>query len=119
MTAMPDPAAPTLLPGPAVSRRTFVRNDTLTVFTEIYDNISGTQPRQIETSVALVNESGQDVFNARDTVDNPSTGRWTTYGLARDVPLGTVAPGRYLLRLEANHRGESGAVARETLITVQ
>jgi VWFA-related protein len=119
MTAMPDAAAPALLPGPAVSRRTFAQNDTLTVFAEIYDNISGTQPRQIDTSVALINESGVDVFNARDTVDNSSTGRWTTYGLARDVPLRNVAPGRYLLKLEAKHRGDSGAVARETLITVQ
>jgi VWFA-related protein len=119
MTAMPDPAAPTLLPGPAVSRRTFVRNDTLTVFAEIYDNISGTQPRQIETSVALVNERGQDVFNARDTVENPSTRRWTTYGLTRDVSLRNVAPGRYLLKVEAKGRGESEAAARETLITVQ
>ena len=40
MTAMPDPAAPKLLPGPAVSRRTFAGNDTLTVFAEIYDNSS-------------------------------------------------------------------------------
>ena len=127
MTAMPDPAAPKLLPGPASSRRTFARNDTLTVFAEIYDNISGTQPRQIETSVALINESGQDVFNARDTVENPSTalgagpstGRWTTYGLTRQVPLRNVAPGRYLLQIDARARGDSGAAVRETLITVQ
>jgi VWFA-related protein len=119
MTAMPDTAAPALLPGPAVSRRTFARNDTLTVFAEIYDNISGTQPRQIDTSVALVHEGGQEIFNARDTVENPSTGRWTTYGLTRNIPLKNVAPGRYLLKVEAKERGDSGADVRETLITVQ
>ena len=85
MTALPDPAAPKLLPGPAISRRTFARNDTVTVFAEIYDNSSSKQPRQIDTAVTLVSESGQEVFRARDSVGNPSTslgagddGRWST-----------------------------------------
>lgn len=119
MTAMPDKAAPALLPGPAVSRRTFGRNDTLTIFAEIYDNISGSQPRQIDAAVTLVSESGHDVFNARDTVDNPSTARWSTYGLTRTIPLTNVAPGRYLLKLEVKRRGDAAAAARETVITVQ
>ena len=62
MTAMPDPAAPKILPGPAVSRRTFARTDTVTVLAEIYDNSSSKQPRQIDTTVALVAESGQEDF---------------------------------------------------------
>jgi hypothetical protein len=126
MTAMPDPAAPKLLPGPAVSRRAFARNDTLTVFAEIYDNSSSRQPRQIDTAVALVAESGLDVFRARDSISNPSTstgagagGRWTAYGLTRDIPLKDVAPGRYLVRVEATARGDSTSLVRETLITVR
>ena len=77
MTAMADPEAPKLLPGPAISRRRFRRNDTLTVFAEIYDNISTRQPRQIDTAVSLISESGQEVFNARDTVPNPGDCRRT------------------------------------------
>jgi VWFA-related protein len=119
MTAMADPAAPKLLPGPAMSRRTFARNDTLTVFAEIYDNSSTKQPRQIDTAVTLVSESGQEVFNARDTINNPSDARWTTYGLTRDIPLKDVAAGRYLLKVEAAARGNAPAAARETLIAVR
>ncbi len=120
MTAMPDPAAPALLPGPAVSRRTFARTDTLTIFAEIYDNSSGRQPRQIDTAVSLVSESGQDAFNARDTVTNPGdAAHWTAYGLTRDIALKDIAPGRYLLRVEATARGSSNPAARETLITVR
>ena len=126
MTAMPDPAAPKVLPGPAVSRRVFARNDTVTVFAEIYDNSSGKQPRQIDTTVALVAEGGQEVFRARDSVSNPSIpaanggdGRWAAYGLTRDIPLNGVAPGRYLLRIEASARGSPTPAARETLITVR
>ena len=119
MTAMPDPAAPAQLPGPAVSRRTFARGDRLTVFAEIYDNISGRQPRQIDTAVTLLSESGQEVFAARDSIDNLPTARWMTYGLNQDVPLEKLAAGRYLLKIEARVRGDSAAAARETLILIQ
>jgi len=126
MTAMPDPAAPKILPGPAVSRRTFARTDTVTVLAEIYDNSSSKQPRQIDTTVALVAESGQETFRARDSVSNPSApapaghdGRWSTHGLTRDIPLKDIAPGRYLLRVEVSLRGSSTPVVRETLITVR
>ena len=119
MTAMPDPAAPAQLPAPAVSRRTFARDDRLTVFAEIYDNIPGRQPRQIDTAVTLLSESGQEVFAARDGIDNPPAARWTTYGLRQDVPLEKLAAGRYLLKIEAGLRGGSPAAVRETLIVIQ
>jgi hypothetical protein len=122
LTAQPDPEAATLLPGPATSRRAFPQGDTLTVFAEIYDNGSNRQPRQIETAVSLLSESGQEVFSARDAVTNNGRGdeRWTTHGVTRDVPLTGVPPGRYLLKVEARVRGNHAiSVARETLITVR
>jgi hypothetical protein len=138
MTAMPDKAAPPVLPGPATSRRTFSRNDTVTVFAEIYDNISRQQRREIDAAVSLISESGKQVFTARDVIPNPSTSvgagdpanRWTAYGLARDIPLKNVPAGRYLLKVEAALRdlrqnqaeaksGTASAAVRETLITVQ
>ncbi len=120
MTAMADPNAPQLLPGPAVSRRIFGRDDRLTVFAEIYDNTSNKQPRRIETAVTLISERGQEVFGARDTVPNPGdTGQWTAHALVRDIPLAGAAPGRYLLRVEAKALGNSNTVAREILITIR
>jgi VWFA-related protein len=119
MTAMPDPGAPTLLTGPAVSRRTFSQNDTVTIFAEIYDNSSGKQPRQVDTVITMLSERGQEVFKAAETVDNPAASRWTTYALTRDIPLKDVASGRYLLKVEATARGNRPSVVRETLITVR
>jgi VWFA-related protein len=120
MTAMPDPSAPKLLTGPATSRRTFAPNDTVTVFAEIYDNGARRQPRQIDTAVTLVSESGLEVFGARETIANPGdAAHWTAYGLSRDIALRDIAPGRYLLRVEAAARGSSNPAARETLITVR
>jgi VWFA-related protein len=120
MTAMPDQSAPKLLPGPAMSRRTFARTDTMTVFAEIYDNGSRRQARQIDTAVTLVSERGLEVFGARATIANPAdAAHWTAYGLTRDIALKDITPGRYLLRVEAAARGSSNAAARETLITVR
>jgi hypothetical protein len=121
LTAMPDPAAPRLLPAPAVSRRTFARDDTLTVFAEIYDNSTSRQPGQVDTAVTLVAENGREVFRAGDIVANPASGgdRWTTYALSRAIPLKELAPGRYLLTVEAKARGNARPAARETLITVR
>jgi VWFA-related protein len=121
LTAMPDPAASRLLPAPAVSRRTFARDDTLTVFAEIYDNSTSRQPGQVDTAVTLVAENGREVFRAGDIVANPASGgdRWTTYALSRAIPLKELAPGRYLLTVEAKARGNARPAARETLITVR
>ena len=136
MTAHPDKTAPDLLPGPATTRRIFARNDIVTVFAEIYDNIGRQQPREIDAAVSLTSETGQEVFSARDSIPNPSTGLganpsatlragpssggyWSAFGLARDIPLKEVAPGRYLLKVEARLRGNANSVVQETLITVQ
>ena len=72
MTALPDAAGPNLLPGPAVSRRTFARNDTVTVFAEIYDNSSSRQPRQIETAMTSLPRADRRSSSARDSLGNPS-----------------------------------------------
>jgi VWFA-related protein len=101
MTAMPDKTAPPLLPGPAMSRRTFSRNDTVTVFAEIYDNVSRQQRREIDAAVSLISETGQHVFTARDVIANDPANRWTSYGFAREIPLKSIPAGRYLLKVEA------------------
>ena len=120
MTAQTDPLTAKLLPGPATSRRTFSQADTLTVFAEIYDNMSRQQVRQIDAAVTLTSEDGKELFSASDSVaNNPGADHWTTYGLTRDVPLKNVPPGRYLIKVEARARGSNNSTAiREILVTV-
>jgi hypothetical protein len=65
MTAQPDPATEKLLPAPATSRRTFAMGETLTVFAEIYDNMSARQSRQFDVAVTFTSEDGKDAFSAR------------------------------------------------------
>jgi hypothetical protein len=119
MTALPDPAAARLLPGPATSRRTFASSETLTLSAEIYDNMAANQLRQIEALVTLTSEEGKEVLSAKDSVTNAAgADHWTAYTLTRDVPLKNVPPGRYLLRVEAQARASNSAAIREMLITI-
>ena len=122
-TAQKDAVVEKVLPGAATSRRDFLRSDTLSLLAEIYDNSSSRQPRQIDTTVRLLAETGQDAFVAHDALTNTGDAKkWDVYAYTKDIPLRDVAPGRYLLRVEAQVRGNpNGAkpVSRETLITIR
>ena len=68
--------------------------------------------RQPATSWPTARRSGQPGAGGKP---------WEIYGYAKQIPLKDVPPGRYLLRVEAQVRGNStmqSRLARETLITV-
>jgi len=122
VSAQPDPVAARLLPGTPTSRRDFVQTDSLSVATEVYDNSSPRQPRQIDISVRLLSETGGEAFASRDTLTNAGDAKkWDTYVYTRAIPLNDVSPGRYLVRVEAQIRGEKDAkpAVRETLISIR
>jgi hypothetical protein len=121
-TPEPDPEVPEL-PTPATSRREFTQNDTLSLFAEVYDNIPSRQPHQLEIVTTLLGEDGRAVFSSRETLGSDSTTatRSNRVNHTKQIPLKDIQPGRYLLRVEAQPRGDvKGAkpAARETLITV-
>jgi VWFA-related protein len=119
----PDPnVSDKLLPAPATSRREFPRTDVLALYTEIYDNDSARQARQVDVTVRLISETGAEVIVSRDELENGNSGEkpWEIYGYAKRIPLKELAPGRYLLRVEAAVRGrKEQPAAREAPITVR
>jgi VWFA-related protein len=120
----PDPIVAKLLPAPATSRRTFPKSDVIALYTEIYDNMNTRQPRRFDVTVRLLSENGTEAFVSRDEVANnatPGQKPWDVYGYPKEISLKDLAPGRYLLRVEAQARGMEDVkpVARETVITVQ
>jgi VWFA-related protein len=118
----PDPVVSKLLPAPATSRREFPQSDVLALYTEIYDNDTSKQPRHIDVSLRVVSENGTEVLASRDEVVNGASGEkpWDIYGFAKRIPLKGLAPGRYVLRMEAAVRGKDGATAtREAPITIR
>ena len=123
VTVEGDPVLSKLLPTPATSRREFAQTDVLTLYSEIYDNISSTVPREIDVVMRLISESGTEVLTARDTLASGGTQREKSlfHGYSRQIPLNDVPAGRYLLRVEGQVRGNienAKPVARETLIQV-
>jgi hypothetical protein len=120
----PDPVVSKMLPAAATSRREFPTGDTVALYTEIYDNISSRQPRRIDVAVRLLSEDGKEVFASKDELTNvakPGEKPWDIYGYPKQISLKDVPAGRYLLRVDAQVRGEvDGAkpAFRETIITV-
>jgi VWFA-related protein len=121
MTVQADETVSKVLPGAATSRRTFTTSDTLALYAEIYAPVGQTAPH-IDVTTRLIAESGREVSVARDELTGTvATGRdkSATYSLSRSVPLREVAPGAYLLRVEAQRRGDPDKlVSRDTAMTV-
>jgi hypothetical protein len=62
------------------------------------------------------------VITSREEVVNGASGEkpWEIYGFAKRIPLKGLAPGRYVVRIEAAVRGKDGATAmREAPITIR
>ena len=60
--------------------------------------------------VRVVSENGTEVLVSRDELVNGTSGEkpWDIYGFAKRIPLKGLAPGRYVLRMEAAVRGKDG-----------
>jgi len=128
MTSAASSVAPTarskdplqqLLPGPLSSYREFPQGDEVAIFAEVYDN-SGNQPHKVDIAASLKAEGGQSVFETREERDSSELkGSAGGYGFAVRIPLKDVAPGLYVLRVDAQSRlGDRPSTARETVIRV-
>ena len=118
-TPQGDPVAEKLLTTPPTTNREFSQNDTITWLTEVYDNLPAQQLRQITLTAKLISETGREVFSARDALSNGAAGKsWNAYSYTGRIPLTDIAPGRYLLRLEATNTAGGTPVTSETLVTV-
>jgi hypothetical protein len=119
LTANPDPGFKDVLPAPATTLREFPRGDTLALFAEIYDNETARHKVAIKTSVLA--GDGQVIFTAGDERSTEELqGKKGGFGYTTNIPLSAFAPGRYLLRVEAQALVSKGAtVARELEFRVQ
>jgi hypothetical protein len=118
---MPDKLAEGVLPLPATARRDFVKGDTLALFAEIYDNLPPLPAHKIDVTTKLITEDGREVFKTSEERDSKDLGgtKGGGYGHALQIPLADIAPGRYLLRIEAAARlKDVNPVAKELLIRV-
>ncbi|HXG87986.1 MAG TPA: VWA domain-containing protein [Vicinamibacterales bacterium] len=118
-TARPKDPLLKILPAPLTSYRDFSQADELALFAEVYET-GGGPAHKVEIAATLKAEGGQTVFQTREERDSSELqGSSGGYGFNARIPLKGVAPGLYVLRVEAQSRiADRKMVSRETVVHV-
>jgi VWFA-related protein len=119
-TANPDPDFKEILPGSPTALREFPSGDQLALAVDVYDNKVST-PHRVEIRTSVTADDGNVVFNSTDERRSEELkGVTGTLGHVATIPLKGVAPGRYVLRVEAKSLLSNGGTAsREVEFTVR
>jgi hypothetical protein len=107
------------LPGPPAVTRQFRADEELALLAEVYDNQAAT-PHKVAIATTLRTDDGREVFRiADDRSSSELQGKRGGYGYTARVPLKGLAPGLYVLKVEARSTlGKGPVVAREIQIRV-
>jgi hypothetical protein len=119
MTPAPEARIKQVFPVPPTATRTFGRDERLGVFVELYDNATpAAHAVDFTTTVTSLDDLGPR-FAAQDTRTIEAGAEVRTQEYRADVPLRDLAPGRYILRVEATSRVDERTVARQVLFEVR
>jgi len=118
-TVRADEQLKQVLPGPPISLRSFPQNDEIALFTEVYDN-EGSKPHKVDIVTTIRTDEGREVFKTDETRDSADLGGARGgYGYTTKIPLKDLAPGKYVLKVEAKSRlGNGPAATRDLRIEV-
>lgn len=113
-TAVADDQFKGVLPAAPTALREFPRGDELALFTEIYDNDTRVAHR-IAIKTSVIADNGTAVFTSSDERRSEELGgKGGGYGHVSKIPL-NFAPGRYVLRVEAQTLLANGPTAMREL----
>ena len=118
-TARVDELLKGVLPDMPTVTREFPRGDELTVYAEVYDQL--TSPHKVEITTTATADDGRVMYSRSDqqssaSLRNPGDG----FGHVATIPLKDVIPGRYVLKIEARSSVAGAAPAvRELEFTVR
>ena len=119
-TANPDRDFKEILPGSPTAVREFPSGDELAIAVDVYDNKVAT-PHRVEIRTTVTADDGNVVFKSTDERKSEELkGVNGTYGHVATIPLKGVAPGRYVLRVEAKSLlSKNASASREVEFTVR
>ena len=119
ITAKTDDQTKAVLPASPNAARTFPQNDEIALFAEIYDNQTGSAHR-VNITTTIQTDDGRVLFKAEDERNSSELqGSKGGYGYALRIPLNEIAPGAYVLHLQAKSSlGNAEGVGRQIRIVV-
>jgi hypothetical protein len=119
MTARPDDQLKAVLPASPIAIRTFPQNDEIALFAEVYDN-TGKTAHKVDIVTSIITDEGKVVFKTEDERDSSELqGSKGGYGYTVRIPMTDVAPGLYVLNVEARSRlGNNVSATRQVRVRV-
>jgi len=119
-TVRADEQLKAVMPGPAIALRTFPQNDEIVLFAEVYDN-AGSTPHKVDITATVTADEGKVMFTANEVRDSSDLGgQRGGYGYTTKIPLKDLAPGSYVLKVEAKSRLANTASAfRDVMFKVE
>lgn len=110
-----------LLPGPIIATRDFSPGDTLTLYTEVYENLRNPAAHTVSLKVDLRTDDGRVVSTTTEERSSKELGgKSGGYGFIAQVPLDKAEPGIYVVHVEAQANiGARPTVARDVQIRVR
>jgi hypothetical protein len=118
-TVRSDEQLKAVLPAPPIAQRTFPQNDELALFAEIYDD--GRAPaHKVDIVTTVRSDVGTVLYENEEERDSSELqGQRGGYGYTARIPLTDLAPGSYVLTVEARSRlGGHAAVSRQVSFTI-
>jgi VWFA-related protein len=119
-TARPKNPLAGLLPGPITATRDFTADDTVAVYAEVYE--SGRDPAHtVEMKLELRADEGRVVATrAEERSSTELEGKAGGYGFLAELPLDGLAPGLYVIHVEARANiANRPTVSRDVQIRVR
>jgi VWFA-related protein len=117
-TSLDAPSVRDVLPGPPTSRREFTLEDTLAVYTEIYDTETA-RSHTLDLRTTIRTDDGTQVFvTSEERATQPGDAKRNTYAYLARIPLQDLVPGRFVLTVDARSRLGDKA-SREIQFTIK
>ena len=109
------------IPGNITSRREFDAGDTLGIYTEVYQTLRDATSHTVALTAELRAEGGTVVRNVSDERSSSELqGKRGGYGFSAQLPLNDVAPGLYVIHVEARANvGNRPTVSKDIQIRVR
>jgi hypothetical protein len=117
-SAYNDPGLLWALGGPPTTARAFDTTDTLSAYVELID-AGATAQRDVDILTVVRDARGRDVVRSPQPKANGRVAAGKSFAYAVDLPLKALAPGRYVLRIEARASGLAEPLARELTFDVR